>query len=807
MTRETHGAYRACAAYLALALLAGPAVAQNAPSIERVRVGLPAGRGGQTEGRSRAGAWTPVAVTLKAGAKGATLGEYRVRVETADAEELNCSYTAEVPAMAGGAERTIHAYAVPGPDNAPFNVRLETADGRLVARQGNILRDQGNMLTEHDILFLTLGAGLAQMKRAAEKADQPEKGDAGQPQEQGRRQFAFIEDVSAMPDHWFGYAAVDAAVLATSNRDFVLQLTQEPAKCRALREWVLRGGQVVVSVGKNRQEASRLLAGDDKTPAVLPLVPMQFTGTEVLRTLPNLSTQWSSQAAHKAALQDLDITTIVPGPGVVSMVRDGGKPVILQGACGLGRVIVVAFDLDAPKFATWEGQEAFWQRLQKEIAPHIQPRKGAAPGGGKGPRPVPGDFDPEGDRRTELKAQLRKELETFEAVTPISFAVVAFFILFYIVLVGPLDYFVLKKVFKKLELTWITFPLTVIVVSVVAYFAAYSIKGDDLRVNKVDVIDVDMHGGGQVYGRTWLTLFSPRVQAYTLGLAPAGGAWSGAPAADAPPPTLALLGVNETQRGGTQGLFPRPYEFAADGAGLVKVPVPVWATRSVEASWRAPLPKTPPLGITDALGLPRASKGGKGLSGKLTNNLETPLLGCVLFYKERWYDLGKLEPGESKQLDPLFAADAQGQNRDVPSWFGDEILKPGDPLGRAGERINANFRLGRGRETYLAVKKAMFFQASGRTTETNAGLRTLDQSWRLRALTEHPAGDRPRWRDEAILVARTPMLSDEANWVSEHAATPSRLWVGKLPEAGAEPPRLSGSITQETFVRFFIPVQ
>jgi hypothetical protein len=363
----------------------------------------------------------------------------------------------------------------------------------------------------------------------------------------------------------------------------------------------------------------------------------------------------------------------------------------------------------------------------------------------------------------------------------------------------------LKKVFKRLELTWVTFPLTVIGVSLIAYFTAYAVKGDDQRVNKLDIIDIDLHPGGEVHGNTWLTLFSPRVQAYTLGLAPAGGAWT---AEGDGATTISLMEVGGDRPPGTRGLFTRPYEYAENATGMRKVPVPVWSTRSFSASWRAPLPKTAPLGIKDHFGKePRAAKEGPGLIGKLTNNLGTELLDCTLFYRERWYPIGPLSPGASVSLEPLFAQDAQ--NRDLPSWFKDAPgapgpLAPGDPLARDGQKINAEAKK---RSAYRVAKQMMFFRAADAAGTTNAGVRRLDQTWRLRPLPEAPPPDRPRYRDEAILVARAPMLSDQADWVSAHPASPSRLWLGRLPEGKAEPPELNGFITQETFVRFYIPVK
>src|SRR5205823_1786103 len=122
-----------------------------------------------------------------------------------------------------------------------------------------------------------------------------------------------------------------------------------------------------------------------------------------------------------------------------------------------------------------------------------------------------------GQPRTDLAGDLRNNLEQFENVSNISFGWVALFIFIYILVVGPLDYFFLKKVVKRLELTWITFPTVVLVVSAVAYFTAYALKGNDLRINKLDLVDIvgelDEKGahseGTRAYGSTWFTLFSP----------------------------------------------------------------------------------------------------------------------------------------------------------------------------------------------------------------------------------------------------------------------------------------------------------
>ena len=103
----------------------------------------------------------------------------------------------------------------------------------------------------------------------------------------------------------------------------------------------------------------------------------------------------------------------------------------------------------------------------------------------------------------DLSTELLRLLDDFD-VTVIPFGYVALFIILYIIVVGPLDFFLLKYVFKRLEWTWITFPVVVLSVSVIAYFAAdYALKGRDLKINKVDIVDFDLRTelDGQHAGR------------------------------------------------------------------------------------------------------------------------------------------------------------------------------------------------------------------------------------------------------------------------------------------------------------------
>ena len=158
---------------------------------------------------------------------------------------------------------------------------------------------------------------------------------------------------------------------------------------------------------------------------------------------------------------------------------------------------LIALDVDQKPFADWPDRALFWVKALDLQRAGRRPAVGARIGGGGAvlsARASP-----------TSPSQLRAALEQFPGVKLIPFGWVAFFIFLYILLIGPGDYFFLKKVLKRMELTWITFPTIVVTVSLLAYFAAYVVKGNELRVNKVDVVDVDQAAGlvaGQHAGRT-----------------------------------------------------------------------------------------------------------------------------------------------------------------------------------------------------------------------------------------------------------------------------------------------------------------
>jgi hypothetical protein len=762
----------ACLVVLVALLAATIAPAQQRAKvfIDNVQVGFTASaeEGELADPRGRialykAGVWTPVYVYLRAGADSISKG--KVQVETTDSDDVQNTYTVPLPPSGLAADEMYLAilYTKTGSVTGEFNVTVQ-ADNKTAE-----LKKPFDGLEPGHALCLAVGSRLGGLRQAVRPLAPSGTGEL--PSE--RIRVAYVDDVRQLPTRWFGYASADLLVLTTGTAKFVNDLANDDKNRKeALAEWVRRGGRLVVSCGRNRAEVQQLLAG-----LQMPL-PVTMSGALPLASLKHLADWASGQPPLKALPAGTDPKAAVLEEGVKLEPKPGeeieyllpsheeadSSPLVVRWPYGMGQVILVALDLDNPPFTGWKGQTEFWKRLLAKTGLRlVTDTKSSSPSGGI--VAAPGDRD-------DLATSLRSDLERFTDVSVISFGWVALFILIYIVIVGPLDYLFLKKVVKRLELTWITFPAVVLVVSAAAYFTAYALKGNDLKINKLDLVDIDLTTG-KAYGNTWFTLFSPRIQLYTVGVEPAAPDWV-AESTDgnrASGVVVSWLGKPETGYGGygrarSQSLFRRTYEYDTDGAGLTGVPIQVWSTKSFTASWERPI------AVSKSRFRLRRLQRNEGVEGEVTNPLPVNLEDVSLIYAEgphdansKVYSVGTMAAGQTKPL----------------------ILK-GTPPTLSGW-LNTTFSSDQG-----FIKRILFHSAfPTQDQKRDYVLNYLDQGWR-----RQPNG--------AILVGRVAHKEGPAEAMTQDAAMPSRLWLGELPGGGKTRPALAGTLRQDTYVRVFLPV-
>ncbi len=411
----------------------------------------------------------------------------------------------------------------------------------------------------------------------------------------------------------------------------------------ALKQWVQRGGHLVVAVSSNWQSVNDSLLAD--------MLPLKLNGQ--VQVSPFDSLESFTGGSHQIAFENT--------PAQVAKFEEiearGGKviastlstPLVVRGAYGFGRVTVIGLDVDGKPFSGWPDRGLFFVKALDLKPSNV----------GVDPTKPANTFIR--NQVSDLATMIRRVLDRFAGVTLIPFAWVAGFIVLYILLIGPGDYFFLKKVLKRMELTWITFPTIVVSVSLMAYYAAYVVKGTDLRVNKIDVIDIDLTSK-QARGTSWINLFSPQNRDYTVKVAPISP--DREPPADSktevatPPGTEVLLTWFGSPEAGLRGMNTRGQGMSFGGGGysyapigkaeeLEDVRIGIWSTKSFVARWFGPAPADGKVVDVDL-----SPSGPDRLSGTITNRLPVAMKDTiVVFGKQVYYDVGTIEPGQTVDIE------------------------------------------------------------------------------------------------------------------------------------------------------------
>ncbi len=587
---------------------------QKSPEIVGVRVGI--------DNRYKAGLWTQVEVTLRGGGDSSS-GEVSVLVPDGDGVPGRVSTPPTQPCqLSPSRETTVRLITRFGQVHGELKAQFRV-DGRVIASRTFDTATQADAehflpAIENQKLVVVVGGSSLGMEDTGKLAGlDPEH----------RPVAACIDDIERLPTQCCGYEGVDAVVLSTSRPEIYRKLAADSSRMQAIDQWVRLGGRLVLCAGSRAEE---ILAQNSPLRQFAPgrLVRMQpLKNTEAIETYCG-----SRHAAVPTG--GIRISLRVPRlAGVQGTVEaaEADLPLIVRTARGFGQVIFVAADLDQAPFDRWTDRPLLMARLLDMPTTRAEASNESTAMMHYG--------------YNDLAGQLRSALDSFAGVQLIPFWLVAGLIVVYILLIGPGDYFFLRKIVGRMTWTWVTFPAIVIVVCVAAYVLAHRLKGDQLRVNQIDLVDVDA-ASGQMRGATWLDVFSPRMESFNFAVEPKkpdGAALPGAKVWTAwlGLPGNALGGMN--QRGAGPLLWNEEFRYAENLDALYGMPIQVWATKSLTARWTAPGAACPAAELAESDEL---------LSGSITNTLPFSLRGCIVAYGRSAYDLGSLEPGQVARLAP-----------------------------------------------------------------------------------------------------------------------------------------------------------
>jgi len=612
---------------LATACLGAPQPRDQVPRVVRVEVGF--------DGKYKLGRWTPVRVAI---AGGAVPVRADVTLTLLDGDGLPVTVrwedrgTVEIPA-GGQVSRTLYARfgRVEGPLTASLAWDGRPQDGEPSAA---ITTFPPAAVLASQELVLTVGPDAGVASALARQAERPAL----------QRFGARIDGAADLPDSWLGYDGVDALVLTTSDPRRLAALHGN--RGAALRRWVQLGGKLILCVGA---EGQSLLGAQG---LLEDLAPGRFVRVVAQRQTSGIETfAGAAQRLDLLRQDDESLGFKVPMSllgdvrGRIEAYEGSGAarlPVIVRASWGLGQVVFVALDLDQFPLAAWQDRPRLVQRvLDLALGQHERTS---------------------GEHRLrqvshagyeDLAGQLRSALDQFPGVRLVPFSLIAIVAVLYIALIGPGDFLLWRRAGRRMEWTWLTFPLCVGVFCGWAWFWAQHWKGNQLRLNQVDLVDVDV-ATRLARGTTWAHLFSPRTQTFDLALSDAA---SGSVRAQ---PKAGLLtwqglpgdgfgGMNRRERGAR---LAQPYTLVARDqgpqrpvCGLEGLPLQTWSSRSLSGLWLAEL-DTEDAGRLDA--------GADGLlHGSVRNPLPVELTDCML-YHDRWaYTLPNVGAGQRVDLGQL----------------------------------------------------------------------------------------------------------------------------------------------------------
>jgi hypothetical protein len=284
--------------------------------------------------------------------------------------------------------------------------------------------------------------------------------------------FLDIADLPSAPSAW---SALDILVFNDVDSG---QLTVE--QLNALQDWVSTGGQLVVTGGPGWQKSVAALSD---------MLPVTVSGSESVDDLPAL-------AAH------FGLPFRDPGPYVVatSTLRRGelllhqeGLPLLARQGWGRGAVYFLALDPKLAPLLDWDGSEQVWAEIATAVPP-LSP----------------------------WSVGLQNSYAAATAVTSLpslalpSVLQLVLFLFIYVVMIGPVNYFVLKRL-NRLELAWAIIPTLVLIFSGFTYATGFQLRGNDTIINQMSIAYGQI-GSAEMRVQSLIGLYSPQRRAYDLAL-------------------------------------------------------------------------------------------------------------------------------------------------------------------------------------------------------------------------------------------------------------------------------------------------
>jgi len=389
-------------------------------------------------------------------------------------------------------------------------------------------------------------------------------------------------DLDDLPPVAAAWNALDVLVLTNVDSGRLKSAQRE-----ALEGWVSTGGQLVVAGGPGWRQTTAALAD---------LLPVAVTGSESRDDLPAL------RAFGGVTFRD-------PGPYVVSTgrLRDGSLllyeddlPLLARRPHGAGAVYFLSLDPNLAPLLDWQGNGRLWSEVAGRVTS------------------LP--FWAQGARNSYSAAQALRSLPSLRLPSGLGLSL---FLLFYVIVVGPVNYLVLRRLGRR-EWAWLTIPAIILFFSMMAYLTGFRLRGNTVVLNQMSIAygHVD---GDEMRVNSLLGVYSPRRATYDVVL-----------------PEDVLIRPFDRDYGGMAGSGNLRAVSRGSGVVLDDVRVDVSGLETFVADGYRPAPE-----VTGQATL-RLVGGGAELEVNVQNNGSLALANAGLLFGDNFLALGELRPGATR---------------------------------------------------------------------------------------------------------------------------------------------------------------
>jgi len=433
-----------------------------------------------------------------------------------------------------------------------------------------------------------------------------------------------------MPWDWTGFVSLDLLILY--DPDWNLFNIQQ---LKAIAQWVSNGGRLLLVQGSHPIAAANPIAQ---------LLPLELQDAKQI-TIP-------SQTLEKLGLtggQQETVTgwSMVPKPEThlfQIITSDENEYLFATGYSGFGRVGVLAFDPSNLSDRQRVNSAAFWIHCIKEVLEFSDSLPFGTVTGGIRSNQISRTIESVSDAETGMsRSGNRNRFEIgwahaannavmeflYQGIRPLSIWWVILLLITLAVLLGPLDYKLLKRL-DRLPLTWLSCAFWIVLFTVGAYYGVQALRAGDMELRVVSVLD-GIKNSNHAWSTEYCGLFAPYSDDYRLDNLQENQWWSGiAPAQEA-------IWQQSTQVGGR-----RIYCFQHDGGNLpYSIPINIWDVQCL-------------LKESSIQNLPfdaEVQQQGDEIVINIINKSETPIKrGRVLLSNNRGITFDSVPAGRSRQF-------------------------------------------------------------------------------------------------------------------------------------------------------------